>query len=132
MPRAGKPFFVQDQSVGATILLVEDDADSREALAVMLRDAGFTVVECDNGREALARLVGDNALPAAIVLDLAMPIMSGQELLRVLRNYLRFSHVPIIVVTGVSEPIDDDAVVARLTKPVDPRDLVQKVQAVTG
>ena len=114
-----------------TIFLVDDHVDSRDALATYLRDAGLSIVECDNGRDALARLVGNQTLPAAIVLDLAMPVMSGQEFLRVMRRYLRLANVPVIVVTGVSEPIDEDAsIVTRLTKPVEPHALLEQIRQV--
>lgn len=114
-----------------TILIVDDHADSREAIATSLRDAGFATVECDDGRDALSHLVGEQPLPAVIILDLAMPVMSGNELLRVMRRYLRLMHVPVIVVSGVSEPIDEEAeVVTRLTKPVDPRTLLEHIRRV--
>ena len=111
-----------------TVMVVEDHADTREAMATVLTDAGFEVVECDNGQTALTRLVGGSALPDAIVLDLAMPIMSGSELIRVLRGYLRLGRVPIIIVTGVNDTVENAApVVARITKPWEPRELVQLV-----
>jgi CheY-like chemotaxis protein len=116
-----------------TIMVVDDDQDARELMATTLSDAGFHVIECDNGFTALSRLVGHADLPDAIVLDLAMPVMSGPELLTVLRGYLRLARVPIIIVTGAKEATDKDLpIAAYVTKPYEPSELVHLVeQAVT-
>jgi len=115
-----------------TIMVVDDDQDSRELMTTILSDAGFAVVECDNGHSALAKLVGHSVLPDAIALDLAMPIMSGHELVTVLRNYLRLARVPIIVVTGVKGPVDDEfPVVGYVTKPYEPDEWVQLMKEAT-
>src|SRR5678816_55803 len=130
MPRArGRQVSDHRESAMKTVMVVEDHADTREAMATVLSDAGFEVVECDNGQTALSQLVGRSSLPDVIVLDLAMPIMSGAEFMRVLRGYLRLGRVPIIIVTGVSDSVVEDTapVVARITKPWEPRELVQLV-----
>src|SRR5678815_810029 len=109
-----------------TIMVVDDDQDSRELMATILSDAGFAVVECANGHSALTKLVGHAVLPDAIALDLSMPVMSGQELVTVLRNYLRLARVPIIVVTGMKVPVEDEfPIVGYVTKPYEPSDFVQ-------
>ena len=109
-------------------MVVEDDQDTREAMASVLKDAGFGVVECNNGQTALARLVGHAALPDVIVLDLGMPVMSGHEFIRVLRGYLRLGGVPVIVVTGMTDPLPtDQPVMACVKKPWEPVELVQLV-----
>ena len=101
-------------------------------MATILSDAGFAVVQCNNGHAALTQLVGHAVLPDAIALDLAMPIMSGQELVIVLRNYLRLARVPIIVVTGVKEAVEDEyPIVGYVTKPYEPSALVQLMKDAT-
>ena len=115
-----------------TIMVVDDDQDARELMATILSDAGFAVVECDNGRAALTQLVGHAVLPDAIALDLAMPIMSGQELVTVLRNYVRLASVPIVVVTGVKGPVEKAfPIVGHVTKPYEPSELVQLMNDAT-
>ena len=115
-----------------TIMVVDDDQDSRELMASILGDAGFAVVECDNGHAALTQMVGRTVLPDAIALDLDMPIMSGPELLAVLRNYLRLTRVPIVVVTGVKEPVDAEfPIVGYVTKPYEPSELVELIKEAT-
>ena len=111
-----------------TVMVVEDDQDTREAIAYVLTDAGFDVVEYDNGQTALSHLVGRTVLPDVIVLDLGMPVMSGHEFIRVLRGYLRLGRVPIIVVTGTTDPMPaDEPVIACVKKPWEPAELVQLV-----
>src|SRR5262245_7048564 len=67
-----------EPSMGARLLLVEDDVSIRSALAEMLGDEGFTVTTAENGRAALDQLRQGPA-PDVIVLDLMMPEMDGWE-----------------------------------------------------
>jgi signal transduction histidine kinase/DNA-binding response OmpR family regulator len=80
------------------VLVVEDDASTRELLARTVAREGFGVVEAGNGIEALARL--EESIPSAILLDLVMPEMDGFELLSQLRQDERFRSIPVVVVTA--------------------------------
>jgi len=92
----------------AKILLVEDSADARETLAVVLRAGGHTVSGVPNGREALAAVLAD--LPDVVLLDLLMPEMDGPSFLEVVRSYLRIQSLPVVVLTGLAEsPMIDRA-----------------------
>jgi CheY-like chemotaxis protein len=113
------------------ILIVEDDADVREALAEALRDAGLVVDVAVDGIEGLERL-RSGAVPALILLDLRLPRLCGEELLRAMRDDEAFQHVPVITMTAGSDPTDDGEVVAHLHKPFDLHDLLQIVLSVTG
>jgi len=80
----------------ATVLIVDDDAAERAALAQTLSSLGYTVENAADGEEALAKI---DACPiAAIVTDLMMPRMDGFELLRNLRD--AGESIPAIVLTG--------------------------------
>lgn len=68
-----------------TVLVVDDDRDVRDSLCDILADAGYQAVCVGNGDEALAYL-NRHDRPAAILLDLFMPVMSGWELTRRLRG----------------------------------------------
>jgi len=83
----------------ARVLVVEDDADLRELWVVVLRDAGYEVVEARDGAQAFARL---KPKPSAVVLDLMMPVVDGYEFLRQLRASSRYAAIPVIVVSGTA------------------------------
>lgn len=90
----------------ATILIVDDDPDAADLVARIMRRAGHQVLIAPNGREAIALLGG--ALPDLVILDMRMPEMDGVSFLEVLRSYLRWQHVPVILVTAYPEGPDID------------------------
>jgi ActR/RegA family two-component response regulator len=81
-----------------TILVVEDEVGVRRVLARLLGERGFRTIEAGNGREAIQRLSEET--PAAIVIDLFMPVMSGVELLKALRRNAYYQKIPTVVMTG--------------------------------
>ncbi len=84
-----------------SILVVEDHADLREMLTVLLESEGFGVRTAVNGAEALARL--EEARPALILLDLMMPVMSGDEFRRRQLADPRYRDVPVICMTAAHD-----------------------------
>jgi len=84
------------------ILVVEDDVSVRRALTRLLEQRGFRTIEAGNGREAIQRL-GEET-PAAIVIDLLMPVMSGVELLKALRRNSFYRTIPTVVMSGALDP----------------------------
>jgi PAS domain S-box-containing protein len=80
------------------VLVVEDDAPTRELMTRTLRSAGHVVVEAENGQIALDRLAEAN--PQVIVLDLMMPVMDGMMFLHHLRAMAPYANVPVIVATA--------------------------------
>jgi CheY-like chemotaxis protein len=88
----------------ATILLVEDNDDVREMMAVALQLSGHTVWPASNGRDALG-LLESRALPCLILLDLMMPIMNGWELRAALAQDPRLMGIPVVVVSAVTAEI---------------------------
>jgi PAS domain S-box-containing protein len=81
-----------------SVLLVEDDAVSRDMMRTMLVKAGWTVVEAENGRIALERM--EEAKPQLILLDLMMPEMDGFEFASQMRRTPQWSSIPIVVLTA--------------------------------
>jgi two-component system, chemotaxis family, chemotaxis protein CheY len=100
------------------LLLVEDDADIRDALVDVLQSEDWTVEVAANGRVALDRLGRDPA-PDVMLLDLMMPVMDGFELLERLRG----ARGPSTVVLSASREVDrvrsHPLVRATLGKPVE-------------
>jgi CheY-like chemotaxis protein len=80
------------------ILVVDDDAATREVLRRMLARQGWRVTEAADGRECLERL--GRAAPAAILLDLMMPGMDGFETLEAIRGRAEWRAIPVVVVTA--------------------------------
>ena len=81
------------------VLVVEDDADTREMMRHTIAKMGLAVAEAANGRRALGWL-GEHAPPAMILLDLMMPEMDGFEFLDALSARTEWHEIPIVVVTA--------------------------------
>lgn len=80
------------------ILVIDDNASCREVVAAALRLARHKVLGAGGGREALQLL--ENCSPDLILLDLALPEMSGLELLRSIRQMAPWHDIPVILFTG--------------------------------
>lgn len=81
-----------------SILLVDDDPNIRAIMSAVFDTAGFEVIEAEGGEKALHYL--ERFLPQAIVLDLMMPQISGQEFMRRLRKEPGLKEVPVLVLTA--------------------------------
>lgn len=113
---------------GFSILLVEDDASVRDAVAAVLREEGYAVKTVADGQEAMSALEPGTDL---VVADLVMPRMGGRELLKwVSQNH---PGTGVILMTGYGtipqavEAIKAGAI-AYLTKPLDPDELLAHVK----
>jgi CheY-like chemotaxis protein len=84
---------------GKSILIVEDDADLREALSAVLRDEGYFVAMAADGREALDRL-RRQWRPSLILLDLTMPVMNGWQFRAEQRRDPALSGIPVVVLSA--------------------------------
>ena len=80
------------------VLIVDDEPDSSEFVERYLQREGYRTACVPNGRTALAALI--NGHPDAVVLDVRMPEMDGIALLEVLRSYLRFTKLPVVLLTA--------------------------------
>ncbi len=100
------------------VLVVDDDPDIRETLRFVLEEAGYRVYSAENGKDALEVLAGADPLPGLILLDLMMPIMSGDEMLRALKAVHALAHIPVTIVTASGAPMPPLAT-GLLKKPVD-------------
>ena len=92
------------------VLLVEDDTDTRDVMARMLRKAGQQVIEAANGREAL-HLLSVNR-PAIILLDLMMPVMDGFDFLLEMRTHAEWQDIPVIVLTAKDLTEEDQRILS--------------------
>jgi two-component system cell cycle response regulator DivK len=105
-----------------TIMVVDDNEDLREMLRFMVERLGYTVVEAENGREAIE--IASRRCPDLILMDLCMPVMDGFAATRLLREIEDMCHIPIIAISANRrEQSQDEALAAGcneyLTKPVN-------------
>jgi len=115
----------------ATVLVVDDNPDARAALAALLEDNGYRVVQAADGTEAVR--LARSQTPDCIILDLMMPGMSGFRVCEDLRANPHLERVPIVVLTARKDQRDRSY--ARtvgadefLTKPVRPAALLAAIR----
>ena len=103
------------------VLVVDDDPNIRHLIIAALKREGYRFVEAANGREALDAMRRDP--PAAVVLDLMMPIVSGWDVLRERAGDPDLVKIPVIVVSASRSPeiaaAMDKGICAFLPKPFD-------------
>ncbi len=110
------------------VLVVEDDEQLRELTCELIVEAHFGVASVSNGREALDYLRLGGARPHLIVLDLAMPVMSGPELIAVLKADRELATIPIVLLSSSADLAEQAralGVAGSLTKPFDERALLK-------
>jgi two-component system sensor histidine kinase/response regulator len=91
----------REQSHLSPLLIVDDNEGTREVIRILFEDAGYTTIEATNGQEALV-VLRESSEPLVVLLDIRMPEVSGEEVLRtILRDRrLRRRHT-FILVSGV-------------------------------
>src|SRR5579864_1448164 len=114
---------------GPRVLLVDDERSSQQTLGVVLPQAGYTVFQVRNGKEALRRV--QLARPDLILLDLGLPDMDGKEVIRHLRGW---ASTPIIVISVRHEESEkvsalDNGANDYLTKPFSVGELLARMLA---
>ena len=108
------------------ILVVDDNDDAAELLALMLKEAGYQTTTVYDGPAALEAAQAQT--PQIVILDIGLPGMSGYEVAARLREDARFADVALIALTGWGTPEDQRKALAagfdvHLTKPVAAEDL---------
>ena len=114
-----------------SVMVVEDDADALEAIAAILEDAGYDVLQARNGREALQRLTECGGRCDLILLDLLMPVMNGWDFRRRQRETPAFADIPVFLMSaGAHLAVVRDELQAAgcVTKPVDDADILDVVK----
>lgn len=123
-----------NSTAGNRILIVEDEQDVVDMLALNLQKAGgFTLSVANDGAAGLKKAREEQ--PALVILDLMLPKMTGIEVCKLLKSDGATRHIPIIMLTAKAEEIDrivglevgaDDYV----TKPFSPREIVLRIRAI--
>lgn len=121
--------------MSATILTVDDAKAVRQMVRFALEPQGYTVIEAENGQDALNKLVG--APVKLIITDLNMPVMNGFDFIRAVRAGKGPAGVPIIMLTTESQPAKKEegkraGASGWLNKPFDETKLVAIAKKFTG
>jgi two-component system, chemotaxis family, chemotaxis protein CheY len=117
------------------IMTVDDSASVRQMVSFTLRDAGYQVLEANDGQDALARL---NGTPVNMVItDLNMPNLDGIGLIRALRAVATYKFIPIVMLTTESQDTKKQEGKAAgatgwIVKPFKPEQLLAVVKKVLG
>jgi two-component system chemotaxis response regulator CheY len=114
-PSGGLSVASSGGAAGACVLVVDDEADIRETLREAVEMVGCTAVLAANGADAL-RLLRERK-PCLMILDLIMPVMTGEELLDILREQSALAQLPVLIST--SAPQRAPAGIPVLPKPID-------------
>lgn len=106
---------------GCHIMVIDDDDESREAVASLLREIGFSVTTMSSAVEALRRLRAGER-PDVIVLDLMLPDMDGWDFRAIQKNVPALAAIPVVAMSGSGKLLD---AARSLRKPIDPQELVR-------
>jgi two-component system sensor histidine kinase ChiS len=114
-----------------TIIIVEDEPDTAEMFAEMLRLNGYRVLSSYGGAAAIGLISKEKV--DAVVLDLMMPDLSGLEVLSYMRRDPRLSRVPVMIVSAKGLPADvrqglQAGASIYLTKPVAYQDFIDALE----
>jgi len=109
------------------ILVVDDEPDIRETLRNLLEEEGYAVRCASNGQEALDTLYDGSPLPSLILLDMMMPVMSGDDFLHAFHEVAAFRVIPVVVITA-STTLRPQGATCMLRKPID----IDRLLAIIG
>ena len=113
------------------ILVVEDQEDNRRILRDLLTNAGYEIIEAENGEEALAVVARER--PDLILMDIQLPLLDGYEVTRRIKADPALRSIPIIAITSYALSVDESKARAAgcdayVTKPYSPRALLAKIR----
>jgi DNA-binding response OmpR family regulator len=116
-----------------TILIVEDNEDTLFLLTMQLQQGGYTILEAQDGIEALDKLK-DNQ-PDLLLLDLMIPGLSGFEVLERIKTDDELPKVPVIILSALDEPdvikqCMELGACDYVTKPYTSNDLLNRISSV--
>ncbi len=131
-PHPLDPASAGSRSSVNSILIVDDEASIRRLARVVLEQEGLRVLEASDGATALETVREQQ--PDLILLDLALPRMTGLEVCHRLRETPSTAKIPILVITGLLDQAKQDAmaqagVAGVIEKPFTPASLVRQVTA---
>ena len=115
------------------VILVEDDLLIRKGLSYFLESEGFIVKEAENGKQGL-ELIRESGGNCLVLLDLQMPVMTGEELLEALSRDedSTIRTVPVLVLTARGNGFQHLGIMGTICKPFDLDQVLDKVKTLCG
>lgn len=118
-----------------SLLLADDSVTIQRVIELTLADEDVQVIAVGDGREAIARI--SEAPPDIVLADVGMPGVDGFEVARFVKERPDLAHIPVLLLTGAFEPVDDERVAAVgadgvLAKPFEPQELIARVRQLLG
>jgi CheY-like chemotaxis protein len=89
----------------AKILVADDNSNVQKTMALALADLGVEVVSVNNGEAAVRKLA--DVSPDLILADIFMPVRNGYEVCEYVKKDSRFAHIPVILLVGAFDPLDE-------------------------
>jgi CheY-like chemotaxis protein len=110
------------------VLLVEDDADARSLYGYMMAVAGYSVKAVRNGLEAFAEIQLNR--PDLVVTDIAMPVISGLDLIIAVRSDDNLADLPVVAITAFGEDFREQARAVGATESIDKPTDIERMREV--
>jgi CheY-like chemotaxis protein len=112
------------------ILVADDNSNIQKMVALALKDQGIEVVGVSHGEAAVRKL--PDVQPDLILADVFMPVRNGYEVCEFVKNDPRFAHIPVVLLVGAFDPVDDHEVKrvkadGKLYKPFEPIDKLMEM-----
>ena len=120
----------------STILVADDNSNIQKMVGIALKDQGIEVIAVGNGEAAVRKLA--ESVPDLILADIFMPVRNGYEVCEYVKKDDRFAHVPVVLLVGAFDPLDEREVErvradGVLKKPfVPPEPLIELVKSLLG
>ena len=116
----------------ATLLLADDSVTIQRVIELTFADEGIRVISVSDGQSAIAHLNAES--PDIVLADVGMPDVDGYQVAAHVKHTPALAHVPVLLLTGAFEPIDEPRARATgcegvLVKPFEPRHLIRTVRS---
>jgi two-component system cell cycle response regulator DivK len=119
------------EGMSKRILVIEDEEDNRKIVRDLLTNAGFEMIEAEDGEKGVAAALRER--PDLILMDMQLPVLDGYEATRRIKATPELKSVPIIAVTSYALRGDENKIIAAgcdgyVPKPFSPRALLAKIK----
>jgi DNA-binding response OmpR family regulator len=118
------------------VFIIEDDTLLLRMLERVFTFEHFEVEKATDGADALAKLITMDVLPAVVILDIMIPVLSGMEVLKKIKEIEKTKNIPVVILTNLSpgrenaeKTLEAGAALCLLKSQFTPSEVVQKIRA---